>query len=228
MKQGISIIVPVWHEASIIHEAVSAILSLPYKGDREVIVVDGSPHGETIEAIRNPGVKTALAEKGRSKQMNKGAALASGEILFFVHVDTELPEGALNALSSVMGQVGVVAGAFDLGIRSERPVFRIIEKAASLRSRITRIPYGDQAIFVMRDYFRAMAGFREIPLMEDLDFMKRIRKAGDKIVIIPEKVMTSPRRWEKEGILYCTLRNWTLRTLYLLGIPPETLAKLYP
>jgi hypothetical protein len=64
--------------------------------------------------------------------------------------------------------------------------------------------------------------------MEDLDFMKRIRKAGDKIVIIPEKVMTSPRRWEKEGILYCTLRNWTLRTLYLLGIPPETLAKLYP
>jgi hypothetical protein len=121
----------------------------------------------------------------------------------------------------------VVAGAFDLGIRSGRPVFRLIETAASLRSRITRVPYGDQAIFIRKDYFHATEGFREIPLMEDVELMRRIRKAGDRISIIPERVRTSPRRWEKEGVLFCTLRNWTLITLYFLGVPPEKLARFY-
>ncbi|MGD0283471.1 MAG: glycosyl transferase family 2, partial [Dissulfurispiraceae bacterium] len=90
-----------------------------------------------------------------------------------------------------------------------------------------RIPYGDQAIFIWKEYFHAAGGFREIPIMEDVELMRRIKKTGDKIYIIPEKVKTSPRRWEKEGIVYCTLRNWTLITLYFAGMPPEKLVKFY-
>jgi len=168
-----------------------------------------------------------MAQRGRARQMNKGAVHAGGKILLFLHADTLLPEGALQRISALMEKGAVVAGAFELGIDSARPVFRIIEKAASLRSRILRIPYGDQAIFIRKDYFRALGGFREIPLMEDVELMRRIKKAGDRISIIPEKVKTSPRRWEKEGILFCTLRNWTLISLYFLGVSPERLAKFY-
>jgi rSAM/selenodomain-associated transferase 2 len=227
MKPGISVIIPVWNESSIINETVKNIFALPYEGDFEVIVVDGSPEGRTINVIQERNVKKFIAEKGRPKQMNTGALHAGGEILLFLHADTSLPLNALESISRVMENGEVVAGAFDLGIRSGRPVFRLIENAASLRSRITRIPYGDQAIFIRKDYFHATGGFREIPLMEDVELMRRIRKAGDRISIIPERVRTSPRRWEKEGVLFCTLRNWTLITLYLLGVPPEKLARFY-
>ena len=114
-----------------------------------------------------------------------------------------------------------------MGIQSGRRVFRLIETGASLRSRITRVPYGDQAIFIRKDYFESIGGFSEIPLMEDVELMRRIKKGGGRIFIIPQKVMTSPRRWEKEGIVYCTLRNWTLITLYFLGVPPEKLTAFY-
>jgi hypothetical protein len=98
---------------------------------------------------------------------------------------------------------------------------------ASLRSRITRIPFGDQAIFIRKAYFQKLGGFKDIPLMEDLEIMQRIKKKGDKICIIRCKVLTSPRRWEKEGILRCTLRNWLLQVLYFFGVPPYKLAKWY-
>ncbi len=120
-----------------------------------------------------------------------------------------------------------MAGAFDLGIRSEKFIFRLIESAASLRSRATRIPFGDQAIFVRKDYFDKIGGYQDIPIMEDVEIMKRIRKRGDKIVILHQRVHTSSRRWEKEGILRCTLRNWLLQVLYLLGVSPHRFSKLY-
>ncbi len=159
--------------------------------------------------------------------MNKGASLARGDILLFLHADTRLPKSALQNISSVMEKKDIVGGAFDLSIQSDRPIFRIIEKAASVRSRITRIPYGDQAPFIRKDYFHAVGGFKEMPLMEDVEFMRRLKKAGDKICIVSEKVKTSPRRWETEGILYCTLRNWTIRSLYSLGVSPTKLMRFY-
>jgi len=118
-------------------------------------------------------------------------------------------------------------GAFELGINSGRRVFRLTEKFVSLRTGLTRIPCGDQAIFVKREVFNGINGFKEIPIMEDVDLMRRIRKSGHKIYIIPEKVKTSPRRWEREGVLYCTLRNWAIVILYLLGAKPEKLVKYY-
>jgi hypothetical protein len=120
-----------------------------------------------------------------------------------------------------------VAGAFDLGIKSERFVFRIIESVASLRSRITDIPFGDQAIFIRKDYFEKIGGCKDIPIMEDMEIMGRIKRLGDRITIIKQRVMTSPRRWEKESVIGCTLRNWLLQMLYVLHVSPDKLSKLY-
>src|SRR5208283_917067 len=226
-NDSISIIIPVLHEGPIINQTIGSIFDLPYDGEVEVIVVDGSPDGETLCAIGNNQVRKFLSKKGRAYQMNQGAANACGDILLFLHADTELPENALNTISSVMRKGDFVGGAFDLGIKSYRPVFRLIEIAASLRSRFTGTPYGDQAIFIRKKYFHSIGNFKEIPLMEDVELMRRIKKTRDKIYIIPEKVKTSPRRWEKEGVIFCTLRNWVLITLYSLGIPAEKLLKFY-
>ena len=126
-----------------------------------------------------------------------------------------------------MEDCSCIAGAFDLAIDSDKPAFRLIEKAASLRSRMTRIPYGDQVIFIRKGEFRELGGFRDIPIMEDVDIMRRIKKRKGRICIIGKAVRTSPRRWEKEGIVYTTLRNWLLITLYLFGVRPEKLVRFY-
>lgn len=227
MGPDISIIIPVWKEASFINHSIQRILGLEYDDAFEIIVVDGSPEGETVRSVKDERVQTLTARRGRSIQMNAGSARARGEVLLFLHADTTLPENALKQISEVMRGRDVVGGAFDLGIDSGKFVFRLIEKAASLRSRITRIPYGDQGIFIRKDYFHHLGGFGEMPLMEDVELMRRIRKAGDRIYIIREKVKTSARRWESEGVLTCTLRNWVLISLYFLGASPERLARFY-
>ncbi|HXX82155.1 MAG TPA: TIGR04283 family arsenosugar biosynthesis glycosyltransferase [Thermodesulfovibrionales bacterium] len=228
MNDTISVILPVWNEASIINHTIANILSQRCSEDMEIIVVDGSAEGETIHTVQDKEVRKVVSGKGRARQMNTGASLACGDILLFVHADTLLPGDALCAVSSIMQKREFVGGAFNLGIDSDRTVFRLIETAASLRSRITRVPYGDQGIFIRKDYFYAIGGFREIPLMEDVDLMRRIKKAGDTICILPLRVKTSPRRWEREGIIRCTLRNWVLIALYYLGFSPERLARYYP
>jgi GT2 family glycosyltransferase len=126
-----------------------------------------------------------------------------------------------------MGNREYTAGAFDLGIESGRWIFRLIEKLVFVRTRATRIPYGDQAIFIRRECFETLKGFKDIPIMEDVEFMQRLKKSGYKISIIPQKVKTSSRRWEREGILYCTVRNWVLISLYSIGVKPEKLVKFY-
>lgn len=159
--------------------------------------------------------------------MNCGAAKSSGDILIFLHADTRLPMNSLHRIAAVMEDKACIGGAFDLGIDSDHFAFRIIEKMASWRSRLTSIPYGDQAIFIRRDYFQSLGGFKNIPIMEDVELMRRIKHRQGKINILKDKVKTSPRRWETEGVVFCTLRNWFLITLYLLGVKPETLAKFY-
>jgi len=225
---NISIVIPVFHEEKVINKAVDAMHRLPFEGRLEIIVVDGDPGEQTLIAISDPRVIKARSEKGRGKQMNVGAMLASGEVLLFLHVDTELPPDGLTQIYTVMRDRNCVGGSFDLGIGSDRFCFRLIERAASLRSRITRMPYGDQGIFLRRESFFDLGGFRELPLMEDVDLMRRVRQSGKKIHIIARKVKTSARRWEKEGVVYCTFRNWTLILLYLLGVSPQRLGRFYP
>jgi len=224
---AISIILPVLNEAGRINEVITHLRGLRFDAAREIVVVDGDPRGGTIAAIRDSGVITSIAEKGRARQMDRGAALASGNVLLFLHADTFLPADALVRVKATMDDDRYVAGAFDLGIHTERRIFRITEQYVAFRTRLTRVPFGDQAIFIRKNYFNGIGGYKDIPLMEDVELMRRIRKRGDKIFIIPEQAMTSARRWEKEGILYCTLRNWALRLSYALGVPPERLAKWY-
>lgn len=222
-----SIIIPVLHEAYGINPLIDHLYNQHTDRNFEVIVVDGDPDRNTLSAINHKGVIPVSAEKGRGRQMNAGAAIARGEILIFLHADTHLPFNALRQIGSAMEQKRYIGGVFDLGIRSDRLALKIIARLASLRSRLTRIPYGDQAIFMRKDYFNKIGGYREIPLMEDVELLQRVKKMGDKIWIISDRVSTSPRRWEKEGIVCCTLRNWILQGLYLMGVSPHKLAKFY-
>lgn len=223
----ISVILPVLDESVRINEVISRLRAQDSEAWTEIIVVDGHPEGSTINAITADGVQKVIAERGRAHQMNYGAALASGNILLFLHADTLLPSKAFPLIHEAMSDKRIVAGAFDLGIDTDRRLFRITEKYVFLRTRLTRVSFGDQAIFIRKDYFDGIGGYREIPIMEDVELMKRIRKRGDKIVVIPEKVRTSPRRYEQEGIMYATLRNWMLQILYALGVSPERLVKWY-
>jgi rSAM/selenodomain-associated transferase 2 len=222
-----SIIIPVLNESPGINNAVEQVYRIGSGFTVEVIVIDGDEEGTTINAVKNREVIKGMSPRGRGRQMNKGASVARGDILLFLHTDTELPENALEAISSVMDDTSYAGGAFDLGIRSHRSVFRLIERLVNIRTRLTKIPYGDQAIFIRKTVFDTMNGFKEIPLMEDVEFMRRMKRLGLKICIIPQKVETSPRRWEEEGIICCTLRNWILRGLYYIGVKPGKLVKFY-
>jgi rSAM/selenodomain-associated transferase 2 len=226
-SHAISVVVPVYREEKRINETISALYYACGDDEVEVIVVDGSPEGSTLAAVQGRSVHLVLSEKGRARQMNRGASLASGDVLVFLHADTRLPPRAFSLIEGALDNPKVVGGAFDLAIDGQGFAFRLIERAASLRSRLTRIPYGDQAIFIRRDYFREIGGYRDIPLMEDVELMRRIKRRGDRICILPEPVLTSARRWQKEGVLHCTIRNWTIFTLYTLGVPPEKLARFY-
>ena len=233
LKPFISIIIPVLNEADSINAIIEHLSSLKAQGGFEVVVADGSPDGTTLNTIKpvihqNIVLKTTLAPKGRGSQMNRGASLANGNILIFLHADTTISQKAITRLQwEVKNNRAAVGGAFNLGIHSPKIIYRLIEYMANKRSRITRIPYGDQAIFLRKKYFFKIGGFAEIPLMEDVDIMQRIKKKNDKIAILPIKVQTSPRRWEKEGALYGTLRNWLLISLYLIGMSPDRLARFY-
>jgi rSAM/selenodomain-associated transferase 2 len=226
-KPSFSIIIPVLHESSIINRAIEHILRIGSGFEFEIIVVDGDKEGGTINSIEHNDVVKIVSPSGRGIQMNKGASVAKGDVLLFLHTDTELPEEAFDGISSVINNREYTGGAFDLGIESGRWIFRLIEKLVFVRTRATRIPYGDQAIFIRRECFQTLNGFKDIPIMEDVEFMQRLKKSGYKISIIPQKAKTSSRRWEREGVLYCTMRNWALISLYSLGVKPEKLVKFY-
>lgn len=229
MNKKISIIVPVLNESAGINNTIEHLNGLIKATgfSAEIIIVDGDQEGKTIRAIKDDKIITAIGKLGRASQMNRGAALAHGKILLFLHADTRLPDDGLALIDAACGNHFYGAGAFDLAIDSKRTIFRLIEKAASLRSRWTCIPYGDQAFFFTADYFRAIGGFAEIPFMEDVEIMRRIKKRGEKIIFLKRPVRTSARRWEKEGVIKHTIRNWLLVSLYLAGVKPQRLAKFY-
>lgn len=228
VEMNISVIVPVFREAKTIKAFLEIVQTVFPAPGHEIIVVDGHPEGDTLAAVSLPRVKKIRSGRGRARQMNRGAAIAKGEILLFLHADTFLPDAAPELIKNVLSRdKDLVGGAFSLGIDDDRLPLKIIEFFANLRSRITRAPYGDQSIFLKKDYFDRVNGFSEIPIMEDLELMTRIRKKGHRIHILKQKSVTSSRRWKKEGIAVCTLRNWLIRILYHLGIPADRLAGYY-
>ena len=224
----ISIIIPVLNESTIINDTINYLTELASDKNVEIIVVDGDPLASTAQHVQNQAVKKVVTPKrGRGAQMNAGVQKSRGDILIFLHADTILPPMALESVLKVWEQPDYVGGAFDLGIRGSRSYYRLVEKMVYWRSRITNIPYGDQAIFMQRSYFKSIGGYCDIPIMEDVEIMRRVKNRNGKIKIIPIKVLTSARRWEKEGMLLCTLRNWILVTLYIFGVTPNRLARFY-
>lgn len=221
-----SVIAPMLHEEEHIRPVVEHVLSLPSPGPVELIVVDGDPEGSTLQALDRDDVIGLKASGGRAGQMNAGASAAGGDALVFLHADTRLPERALHLAHEALA-AGHVGGAFDLSFDSRDPRLALIAAAGRLRSRLTRCPFGDQAQFFSRAYFLEIGGFAEIPLMEDVEIMRRIKRRGDRIRIFGDRAVTSARRYESEGVWRRAFRNWSLQIAYLAGANPEKLAGKY-
>ena len=224
----ISVIIPVYNEEKTINPCIDTLFEQVFDGSFEVIVADGRPGASTLSCIRDGRVKKIACEKGRGTQMNQGAIRARGRILLFLHCDTRLPSGGLASVCQAMAAPGIKAGAFSLKIDAPGAGYRIVEAFTSLRSRVTRIPFGDQGIFILNSYFHKIGRYRSFPIMEDVELMERIRKNCGRIVILKSETRTSARRWKKEGIFRTTLRNWLLRAFYSAGMPPACLSRFYP
>ena len=217
---SVSIIIPVLNEADRIGDLLK---HLP--DNIETIVVDGGSTDSTVEIAASQADQIISSEKGRARQMNAGAAVASGEILLFLHADSFLPRNFLYHLQKFY-VLDKAWGRFDVRIENEKRVFRIIEAMMNLRSRMTGICTGDQAIFMKRSVFNRVGGFAIIPLMEDIEISKRLKKIS-KPFCINNPTLTSARRWLKGGILPTILLMWWLRLAYHFGVSPEHLANHY-
>ena len=222
-----SVVIAVLNEAERINDLIEGIRTSQRHQSYEIIVVDGDPNGSTAGVITDDSVRAIISKTGRARQMNVGAAIARGEVLIFLHADTQLPANAFERIEKALHNKKYVAGAFDLGIDSKSRSVKFIAAMARIRSRITRVPYGDQAIFIRRKYFNAIGRFKEISFMEDVELMKAIRKRRDRICILPQRVATSDRRWQREGVICTTLRNRMVMFLYWLGVHPCKLARFY-
>ena len=216
------------HESKIINGLLDSLDGLVTEKPYEIIVVDGSQTQDTIGVITDLNIKKYSCEKGRGRQMNLGATHATGEILVFLHADTRLPSNALGVISDALQDKECVGGAFSLKIDSERLLLRMTALFSTLRSRMTRAPYGDQVIFLRKTVFDAVGGYREIPIMEDVELMRRIHKQNEKIIILSTAVVTSDRRWKQEGLIYTALRDILIIFLYWCGVPAEKLERFYP
>ena len=212
----LSIIIPAREEAAFITGTLSALQPLRAQG-HEVIVVDGGSRDVTLLIARLLADRAFLAAPGRALQMNAGAREAKGGILVFLHADTRLPPDADQLVQ------GSLWGRFDVRIEGRHPLLKVVAWAMNLRSRLTGIATGDQAIFVRRDGF---PGFAELPLMEDVAF-SRAMKRHSRPACLREKVVTSGRRWESGGVMRTIVLMWRLRLLFFLGVPPDQLARRY-
>ncbi len=221
----LSIIIPVLNEARSLQAHLPLLQSARAAG-HELILVDG---GSTDDgpALAAPLVdKLVRSPAGRAAQMNAGAAQASGDVLLFLHVDTRLPEGAITLLQQAFVQPAVQWGRFDVQLSGTQPAFRVIETMINLRSRVSGVATGDQALFLRAGLFHAIGGFPAIPLMEDVAITKTLRRLS-RPLCLRERVTTSSRRWEQHGIVRTVLLMWWLRLLYVCGVSPARLRDMY-
>jgi len=219
----ISVIIPTLNEARAIEATIS---KLKKHRQTEIIVVDGGSQDRTVKIARSMGVRVLETAACKATQMNTGAAVAAGDVLLFLHADTRLPENFETCVAAALAQDNVCAGAFSLGIDSGAGGLRLIERVANWRSRFFQLPYGDQALFVSRSLFHEIGGYPDYPIMEDFELVRRLKRKG-KIVVLPESVRTSARRWENFGIVKTWLLNQIIVIAYYLGISPQRLSEWY-
>ena len=222
-RKKISIVIPVLNESQTIGTSLSRL-----HGEiehHEIVVVDGGSTDNTMDIVGAfPGVKRVFSSMGRGSQMNRGAEAAKGDILLFVHADTHLPPGGLSLIESLIGERGIVAGSFSLSFDYSNPFLRLY----AIFSRINHIlfTYGDQGLFVAKGVFEDVGGFRILPIMEDVEIQKRLRRSG-RFIKLRQPVITSARRFLDHGIIKQEILNICLVFLYYLGVPPSRLAKIY-
>ncbi len=194
--------------------------------DTEIVVVDGGSTDASV-AIARPLCDIAIdAPRGRALQMNAGARASHGDALVFVHADTIVPSTFATDIASALSDPAVVGGRFDVVLDSTALPYRMIGAMISLRSRISRTGTGDQAIFVRRDVFDRLGGFPDLELCEDLDFSRRLKRAG-RIACLRTRVTTSARRWNRDGVVRTVIMMWLIRAMYLMGVPPARLKRMY-
>ena len=221
--QRLTIIVPVRNEAPIIVAALEALKPLRARG-AEIIVVDGGSRDGTAHLAAPFAERVITAPRGRGASMNAAAAVGGGDALLFLHADTTLPEGADRMIAAALERRAW--GRFDLRIAGRHPLLAIIARMINLRSRLTGIASGDQAIFVTRSAFDAVGGFPDLPLLEDIAISRRLKRLC-RPCCIGTPVVTSGRRWERCGVLRTVLLMWRLRVAYYLGVAPARLALHY-
>jgi rSAM/selenodomain-associated transferase 2 len=219
----ISVIVPVFNEEKNIAVTLAELQRL--KPD-EMILVDGGSSDATREICQHFGVELYLSRPGRATQMNVGAQRATGDVLLFLHADTRLPTSAFDDIRAALQDRKVLGGRFDLQLDNPRPMLKLVGFMISLRSRLSKVGTGDQAIFVRREIFRELGGYPDLPLMEDVAFSRALKRHGA-VACLRSRVVSSARRWEMDGIWRTILKMWTLKTLYLLGISPVRLKRYY-
>ena len=220
----VSIIVPALDEARAIAATLSALAPLRAAG-AEVIVVDGGSRDATREIAAPLCDRVLAAPRGRAAQMNAGARECRGAILLFLHADTRLPQGALDAIECALARRHAW-GRFDVRIEGKSPLLAVVAFFMNLRSRLTGIATGDQAIFARREAFERIGGFPPIPLMEDVAISKAL-KTISRPACLADRVTTSGRRWESRGVLATVALMWRLRFAYALGADPHRLARRY-
>lgn len=221
----LSIIIPVLDEADGITDALRTIQPLRARGT-EIVVVDGGSRDATATRASLLADRVITAPRGRALQMNAGARLASGEVLLFLHADTRLPDDADQLVMDGMARKGRSWGRFDVRIAGRHPLLPVVAVMMNLRSRLTGIATGDQAIFVERTLFEAIGGFPVIPLMEDVALSTLLKRCGAPLCLA-RRATTSGRRWEKHGVMRTIVLMWRLRVAYRLGVDPAVLARTY-
>ena len=217
----LSVIIPTLNEAATVAAAVRAA-----PAGAEVLVADGGSTDDTGRVAARSGARVIEGPTGRAAQMNAGARAARGDVLLFVHADATLPEQASHAIERALVDPSIVGGAFRLRVEPARFPLTLIAFASNLRARHLKLPYGDQGLFVRRSSFERAGGYPEIPFLEDVAIVRRLRKQG-RLVQLQAAVTTGPRHWEQLGPLRTTLLNWKMVALYLCGVPPEQLARRY-
>lgn len=225
MSGRLSIVVPALNEAAGIREVLTRLQPLRARG-HEVVVVDGGSADGTPTLAAPLADRVVASPRGRAVQQNAGAAAASGEVLLFLHADTTLPEEADTLVLDGMRRSGRGWGRFDVRLSGRHPLLRVVGRMIGVRSRLSGVATGDQAIFVRREWFERVGGFPELPLMEDVAITGTLRRLGPPLCL-RQRVTTSSRRWEERGIVRTIVLMWRLRWAYFRGADPAELARRY-